>query len=91
MSLWRSLTALFRREPHRPLAYRQPQLRERDVPLGMEATNMDVVDAASRRNQSLERSAKLGSFGNYAETPIRAFKDDETYAKQYHRLYDKKK
>lgn len=92
MSLWRLIAKSFQRGPRRPLAHRQPKLASKDVPRGMEATNMDAVDTANRRNQSLERSTswKFG-FGSYADQPIRAFDDDETYAKTYHHLYDDRK
>jgi len=95
MSLWAFLTYPFRRGPRRPLATRQPQIAEREVPLGMEATDLDVVEATIRRNQSLERAStnfnrNRGSFTQAADRTVRSFKDDETYAAEYHRAYGKK-
>lgn len=95
MSLWTTLTYPFRRTPRRPLATRQPKLVEREVPLGMEATDLDAIEATIRTNQSLERSSTLigrnrGSFTEAADRTVRPFNDDETYAAEYHRAYGKK-
>lgn len=89
----------FRSGPRRPLAHRQPTLEKADkVPLGMEAIDMSVVDAANRRNASLERVStffapkrSMGSFLEHAETRITPLSDDETYAARYHRAYNQKK
>ncbi len=95
MSLWNHFIALFRSGPRRPLAMRQPKLEKREVPLGMEATDLDVVEATIRKNHSLERSSTVfgrnrGSFAEAAERSVRQFKDDETYAAEYHRTFGKK-
>lgn len=72
---------------YRPLSSRQPERRTRDVPLGMEAIDMDELSRTNRRNESLERgqtnwlSAK-GFFGR-PDTDIAPLADDETYAKRY--------
>jgi len=95
------LAAAFRRGPRRPLATRQPGRDEmgqvRDVPLGMEATNLDLVDQVNRKNDALERTSALagqkrgtGSFTAAASTRIAAMPDDETYAARYHRAYIEK-
>ena len=95
------LAAPFRRGPRRPLAMRQPGRGEmgqvRDVPLGMEATNLDLVDRVNRKNDALERASTItgqkrgkGSFAAAASTRIDAMPDDETYAARYHRAYIEK-
>lgn len=93
MSLWRRLTAPFRAGPRRPLSTRQPQISDQEVPLGMEATDLDLVNKVNRRNQSLERSNATwkGSFAEATDRAVKKLKDDETYAKEYHRLYSKEK
>ena len=76
------------RSTYRTLAGRQPPRRVRDVPLGMEATDLDAVSRTNRRNESLERgqtnwlSAK-GVFGR-ADADVPPLADDETYAARYH-------
>lgn len=100
-TLWSLLSAPFRRGPRRPLATRQPgrseMQQDSDVPLGMEATNLDLVGRVNRRNDALERAMTLpqsrrfgGSFTAGASTRIAPMPDDETYAAQYHRAYIKK-
>ncbi len=99
-TLWRIISAPFRRGPRRPLASRQPGRAEmgqvRDVPLGMEATDFSIVDRASRRNDALERTNNIhsiqskDSFAAAASTKVDAMPDDETYAARYHRAYLKK-
>lgn len=95
MSFWNKLSYLFRPGPRRPLAMRQPKLEEREVPLGMEATDLNVVEATIRQNQALDRSSTIfgrnkGSFAEAADRTVREFKDDETYAAEYHRTFGKK-
>ncbi|WP_243403602.1 hypothetical protein [Shimia abyssi] len=70
-------------------------MEQRQVPLGMEATDLDAVESTIRQNQSLERSSNIfsrnrGSFTEAASRTIQQFKDDETYAAEYHRAYGKK-
>ena len=95
------LSAPFRRGPRRPLAARQPGRAEtvqvRDVPLGMEATNLDLIDQVNRRNDALERANTIagqrnskGSFAAAASTRVDPMPDDETYAARYHRAYIQK-
>ncbi|MEM6371870.1 MAG: hypothetical protein AAF727_03695 [Pseudomonadota bacterium] len=101
-SLLSLLAAPFRRSPRRPLAARQPGRAEmgqdRDVPLGMEATDLALVDRVSRQNDALERTSAVGSarrgakgsFTAAASTTVEAMPDDETYAARYHRAYIEK-
>lgn len=99
MHWWRILTAPFRRAPRRPLSARQPAMeREAKPALGMEAIDMEIVNAAQRRNAALERvntfSAQKRGFGGFlqtAETGVAPLPDDETYAARYHRAYNEKK
>lgn len=94
----RWLLSPFTRGPRRPLAQRQPTLeRDNSVPLGMEAIDMSIVEAANRRNAALERVStffapkrSMGSFLEHAETRITPLSDDETYAARYHRAYNQK-
>ncbi len=98
MTLWGWLTYPFKSGPRRPLASRQPQQRHtEETPLGLEAVDMSVVQAANRRNASLERvntffapKGRVGSFLEHAETSVDALPDDETYAARFHRAYNKK-
>ncbi|WP_299730990.1 hypothetical protein [uncultured Tateyamaria sp.] len=101
MSLLSLLSAPFRRGPRRPLAARQPGRDEmgqiRDVPLGMEATDLDLVDQVNRRNDALERTSTVagqkrqtGSFAAAASTRVAPMPEDETYAARYHRAYIEK-
>ena len=95
------LATPFRRGARRPLAARQPGRAEmgqvRDVPLGMEATNLDLIDQVNRRNDALERVNTIagqrstkGSFAAAASTRIVPMPEDETYAARYHRAYIEK-
>lgn len=96
-TLWRILTAPFRSGPRRPLAARQPGRAEmgqtRIVPLGMEATDLSLVDSVSRKNDALERTNRIhthqskGSFAAATSTKVDAMPEDETYAAHYHRAY----
>jgi len=98
MTLWHWLTYPFKRGPHRPLAQRQPARTKTDeIPLGLEAVDMSIVQSANRRNASLERvstffspKGRTGSFLENAETSVDALPDDETYAARYHRAYNQK-
>ena len=98
--LWQIISYPFRRQGRRPLAARRPGRdvmgQTRGVPLGMEATDMSVVNRVNRRNDALERAsavfsrdtrqnATIGSSLHVAPMP-----EDETYAAQYHRAYIKK-
>lgn len=99
MSLWSTLTYPFKRQGRRPLATRRPERaemgQERKTLLGMEATDMSIVDAASRRNDALDRS--IGNriqdgqplFGR-ASTYVEAMPEDETYARRYTRVFQRK-
>ena len=99
MGLVEWLTFPFRRHPRQPLSARRPGREEmgqnRKVPLGMEATDMKLVDRVSRHNDALERG-----FGNRirngqpilgrASTHVEAMPEDETYAARFHRVFAKK-
>jgi hypothetical protein len=82
------------RGTYRPLASRQPQHRDADdVPLGMEATDMAHVNAATRRNESLERGQTSWTYRGSmkAATYVPPMADDETYAAAYHAAFQKDK
>lgn len=52
---------------------------------------MKIVDAAHRRNQSLDRGNTWhGSFAEATDRSVKTFKDDAKYARDYHRLYGPK-
>jgi len=83
------------RQTHRPLASRQPERRKKDVPLGMEAMDMEEISRTNRRNESLERGqtnwlTKGGFFGR-PDTDIRPLAEDETYAARYHAAFQNDK
>ena len=69
----------------------------RETPLGMEAIDMNVVDAVNRRNNALERATGVFHRSNLhksgiasADTSVQPMTDDETYAAQYYSAYIKK-
>ena len=86
----------FRREPRRPLAARRPDRAEmgqdRGVPLGMEATDMSLVDQVSRKNDALERAnvSRPGAYAAQSNLHVAAMPEDETYAARFHRAFQKK-
>ena len=94
MSFWDRLTYPFRFGPRRPLSARQPAAeRTRDVPLGMEATDMDAISAVNRRNDSLERvfgGVRPGQNARDRAGHVDPMPDDETYAARYHRAFQQK-
>lgn len=81
------------RGTYRALSNRQPARKvSKDVPLGMEAMDLDAVNAAARRNESLERShtswtRKGGLLNGAADTDIQPLSDDETYAKRFYAAF----
>ena len=81
------------RGTYRALSSRQPERRvSKDIPLGMEAIDLDAVKATTRRNESLERSQtswsrKGGLLSGAADTDIQPLSDDETYAKRFHTVF----
>ena len=91
--------AQYRRQSgtYRRLSGRQPARRiSKDVPLGMEATDIDSVNSVNRRNESLERSHTNWTRGSRtrsasADTDIQPLADDETYAKRFHTAFLKDK
>ncbi len=100
MRLWQIISYPFRRQPRRPLAARRPGSvhanAQRAVPLGMEATDMDMIHQVNRRNDALERVNEVytrdrGAFGVVgASTRVAPMPEDETYAARYHRAYQQK-
>ncbi len=98
--LWQIIRTPFLRSPRRPLSARRPGRDEmgqtRAVPLGMEATDMSIIDRVNRQNDALERTQKVhmrsntGFFAASAATQVDAMPEDETYAARYHRAYIKK-
>lgn len=82
-----------RSRTYTPLSNRQPERRTREVPLGMEAIDMDSVNRAARRNESLERGHTnwTNRGGMAAATDVPPMADDETYAKRFHTAFIKDK
>ncbi len=79
------------RTPYKPHSSRQPERRARQVPLGMEAIDLEHVSRATRRNESLERGQTnwlrgAGFFGR-ADSDVQPLADDETYAARYHAAF----
>lgn len=65
------------------------------TPLGMEATDLGLINRVARQNDALERthaigSRKSGSFIARASTHIDPMPEDETYAAHFHSAYIKK-
>ncbi|MEP4195429.1 MAG: hypothetical protein ABJL99_07300 [Aliishimia sp.] len=102
MSLWDMLSYPFRSAPRRPLSAIQPERAtdlDGQVPLGLEAMDLEAVARSNRQNDALERihsapgagSAPLGGkqTQNLA-THVALMPDDETYAARYHRAFKKK-
>ncbi len=92
---WHWLTYPFKRGPRRPLTAYQPQrdAAEDDVPLGMEATDLDAVARTNRRNDALERVTLPGTkhlTQAHRAHHVQAMPDDETYAARYHRAFKQK-
>lgn len=83
------------RGTYRTLASRQPERRTREVPLGMEALDLDEVSRATRRNESLERGQtnwlSTKGFLGRADTDVQPLADDETYAARYYSAFQKDK
>ncbi|WP_299041242.1 hypothetical protein [uncultured Tateyamaria sp.] len=97
MGLWRILSMPFRRAPRGPLAGRRPSRDEmgqnRRVPLGMEGVDMDVIDRATRANDTSDRLPTLvgkGGFFGRSSTHVKPMPEDETYAARFHRAFQKK-
>lgn len=95
MTLWERLTYPFRTAPRRPLAQRRPHAERdtRDVPLGMEATDLKAVSAVNRRNDALERvfgGIRPGARAQDRAAHVEHMPDDETYAARYHRAFQQK-
>lgn len=99
MRVFDLLTYPFRRHPRKPLAARRPDradmVHTRSVPLGMEATDLALVDKVSRRNDALERTTQIGSGDRHAYAArsslhVKAMPEDETYATRFHRMFQMK-
>lgn len=97
--LWHLLSYPFRSGPRRPFAARRPAREDmgqvRTTPLGMEATDIEMVNRVARHNDALERTHAIrtkanGSLFARASTHVDPMPEDETYAAQYHRAYNKK-
>lgn len=99
-ALWQIISFPFRSGPRRPLAARRPDRREmgqeQTTPLGMEATDLSLVQKVNRQNDALERATAARSHGrnNTATTGasllVPAMPEDETYAARYYSAYIKK-
>lgn len=81
---------------HRPLSERRPQPRnDSDVPLGLEAIDMETLSEANRRNESLERGQlnwlRSGGFFGRADTDVAPWADDATYAARFHAAFQNSK
>ena len=94
--------SVFQRSPRVPLSARRPDVTgaatqtQHPSTLGLEAIDMDVVNAANRRNDALERVAGAGWTGNKGANEGRAtyvppMPEDETYAATYHAVWNRKK
>ena len=101
MGLFALIRTALVRGPRRPLAARRPDRGEmgqvRDVPLGMEATDLGLIDKVNSRNDALERVALIRSRGarvsgltGRTSTQVDAMPEDETYAARFHRAFQKK-
>ncbi|APX11199.1 hypothetical protein [Tateyamaria omphalii] len=100
MGLFGLIRSAFARKARRPLAARRPDREDMGqtshVPLGMEATDMAVIDKVNRRNDALERvtlvrtRGSANTFAGRASTHVDAMPEDETYAARFHRAFHKK-
>ena len=99
MRLWDLISYPFRSGPRRPLATRRPDRTAMGqvaaTPLGMEATDLALIDRVARQNDTLERThaigaQRTGSFMARTSTHIAPMPEDETYAARFHRAYIKK-
>ena len=99
MSLWRLITYPFRRQPRGPLASRRPDRAElgqtRNVPLGMEETDLDLVQKVARKNDALEKTnlayeQNKGFLTGHRNTHVAPMPEDESYAARFHRAFNKK-
>lgn len=97
--IWQLITYPFRRGVHRPLAARRLDWKDMGqisaTPLGMEATDLAMIDRVARQNDALERILTFGakrnrSFMAHASAPIGPKPEDETNAARFHRAYNKK-
>lgn len=98
-AIWHLITYPFRSGPRRPLATRRPDRDEMGqvatTPLGMEATDLTLIDRVARQNDALERTHTIGgrrsgSFTARTSTHIDPMPEDETYAARYYSAYIKK-
>ncbi|MEP3844861.1 MAG: hypothetical protein ABJM43_05925 [Paracoccaceae bacterium] len=99
MSLWRIITYPLRRQPRVPLASRRPDRAElgqtRNVPLGMEETDLDLVQKVARKNDALEKTnlayeQNKGFLTGHRNTHVAPMPEDESYAARFHRAFNKK-
>ncbi len=80
---------------YRSLASRQPVIEMEHRPLGTEATDLDALAAANRRNAALDGlNAAPRVFGgaksHFDATHIPAEADDADYARRYHLRWNPK-
>ena len=79
---------------YKPLTSRQPTRKDTgEIPLGMEALDLDHIRATTRRNESLERgntnwTTRRGGFlKGTADTDVAPLSDDETYSARFHAAF----
>ncbi|MEM8979823.1 MAG: hypothetical protein AAGD04_10085 [Pseudomonadota bacterium] len=85
-----ALMGLFSSGPRRPLSASQPARPDTTTPLGMEATDLSLVQKTNRKNDALERVMTFSEKGANAAGHVAPLADDESYAAKYHRLYGPK-
>lgn len=82
---------------HRSLASRRPEAAAREVPLGMEATDLKTVARIARANQRFERNNLAWVFGKSnrflgdQDRDIEQAPEDHSYAAWFHRSFMKNK
>jgi hypothetical protein len=80
-----------------PLASLQPARDPRhdtdSIPLGFEATDLDLIERTQRQNMALDRvTGRKNSDprGRGSEAFVKPMKDDEHYARRYHAAWNPK-
>jgi len=91
MRFLQRLSYPFRRQPRRPLAARRPECEiSGSVPLGLEETDLSLINDVTRRNDALERPISSGARRGgpvQSSLAVRPMPEDETYAARYHRAF----
>ena len=100
MRWWDIISYPFRRTPRRPLHARMPSRDEMGqtqsgTPLGMEATDLSLIERVARRNDALERTSTIAmnkerSHLQGSSSHVTAMPDDETYVARFYRAFQKK-